>query len=390
MFKVIGTTLGLIVFIPIVLVLLLIFFMRPEHGPDVLAKVTVDIEVEGEPVLIERIVECRTFEVPPGEWFARLWRRAPTRYFPVVRGMGARLKSGGAIMMYTPYLCDHEVEGSWPSRTIKVTPNPPGALPMMAWTENVDDPEELEVYVSEAYFRHPKARVKINRIKVTDPPPGARADPPGEFSWFAPQNVYYKRPKRLGVADNLSPRASRSPRTRFSSARGYRFAYQVKVTRETWGKSEETVAALEAVRTESTGPAVLPRQVLAEFYDSFRRVYNRPYIATRRRIGWIPGGEAFRVEGRRLPRGYRDFSGDIRPVRIESTGVAIVDGAGPTYLLAITGPLGIPDQNRTPISHKGQITGTFSLGDPTGTYVFDSADDILYLVYAGAFVFEGE
>lgn len=370
------------------LILLLMFFMRPEHGPDFLAKVTVDIEVDGEPVLIERIVECRTFEVPAGDLFQRLWRRAPTRYFPVVRGMGARLKSGGAIMMYTPYLCDHQVEGTWPFRTIKVTPNPPGALTMMAWTKDADDPEELEIYASQAYFDHPDARVKINRIEATDPPPGATADPPGEFSWFAQEDVYYKRPKHRGVATTLSNRAIRSPKSPYTNWRAYRTLSVTALAQEIWSQDRDLAALLRGV----TQPVVLEGDRRRAASDFIRRNYVEAGLAYGHRgtAEWLPpksaGEEPTNVAARQIPH----LDKRVHPLRVKNGRARLEHLDGAPHLLGIAYPQGdMADGNDATLVRGDVEMGVVRLDGPLFDLAFDPASQTLLVVWPYRFKFEG-
>ena len=362
--------------------------MRPAHKPSFLAQVTVDIEVDGEPVFIERVIECRTFEVPAGELLQRIGKPAPTRYFPVVRGMGARLKSGGAIMMYTPYLCDHEVIEDGGESKIKVTPNPPGALTMMAWTEDADDPEVLEIYASQAYFRRPEARVKINRVEATDPPPGASADPPGKFSWFAPKRVYYTRPEQLGVAKTLSDRAKRSPKHKYNAGRGYQSVAAAPIPRDIWIQDEALGNALENVQT----PTILEGEVLVKASRFFDRKYNKRLrvLGYDGEMGWVPDiGPNQSLPAEKIRRPY-EFLTDVLPAQVDKVGVKItIRDTGP-YILSIVGAFPVPDYHKVSVHYRNENAGQISLSGPLTKFMFDPSADLLWAIRITNFLFEGE
>ena len=154
-----------------------------DHGPSFLAKLTVDLEVSGQPVRIERVLECRTFETgAAGEISSMSFaKRIPTEYAPTVGTVGTRLPDGSAVMMWTPYFCGAQVPQDNKTRYHAYSDK---FIPLMAWTPDADKAEPLEIYFSRAYFEQPNPKVRFKGIKVEPPPKGAKADPPGEFEWF--------------------------------------------------------------------------------------------------------------------------------------------------------------------------------------------------------------
>lgn len=164
------------------------FISRPLHKPSFNAEIVVDLVVDDEQVRIQRVVECKTVALG-GSW-STLGKRRATRYKTDVGAFGKKLKSGGAIMMWTPYRCAHtETEKSFWHTARNVIPNEPGFIPFMGWTPNADTFDILELYPAASYFRKPDARVKLVKLIVRDAPSGARADPPDAFEWFTQKSI---------------------------------------------------------------------------------------------------------------------------------------------------------------------------------------------------------
>ena len=156
---------------------------RPLHGPSFFVQLTIDFVVNGEPVRIERTVECKTYIFGGGD-LSDLGSRRPTRYAPTIGALGTRLSDGSAVMMWTPYSCWQEeyLDADGETR-LRARPNAPDYLPLIAWTPDADDPRTLEVYPFASYFERPDARIQVKSIEVTDSS-AAEADPPDEFEWF--------------------------------------------------------------------------------------------------------------------------------------------------------------------------------------------------------------
>ncbi|MCP5370855.1 MAG: hypothetical protein H6907_03910 [Hyphomicrobiales bacterium] len=172
-----------------------------DHEPSFLAKLDVDLDVNGRPVHFERILECETYEAPAGgigDRPTKLFGRLSTRYAVNVGALGYRLPDGSAVIMWTPYLCAHKVvEESWWRTVRKPLPLPDGVIPYMAWAPNADTLEKLEVYVSPSYFDQPNARIKIKRVQISEAPQRADADPPDEFEWFTTKPLPNEERKHL-------------------------------------------------------------------------------------------------------------------------------------------------------------------------------------------------
>lgn len=175
-----------------------------DHGPSFLAKLTVDLEVSGQAVRLERVLECRTFETgAAGEISSMsLFKRIPTEYAPTVGTVGTRLPDGSAVMMWTPYFCGSGIQQDIPGRYHAYSDK---FVPLMAWTPDADKAEPLEVYFSRAYFEQPTPRVRFKGIKVEPPPKGAKADPPGEFEWFTQKIFREERESRQEGPGRGSP-----------------------------------------------------------------------------------------------------------------------------------------------------------------------------------------
>jgi hypothetical protein len=162
----------------------------PVHKSSFKAEIVVDLVVDGERVNIRRIVKCSTVRFSYGH----LTSRPPTVHAPTVGAIGKRLKSGGAIMMWTPYRCAHTESDDHfliPDRT--VIANDPDYIPFMGWTPNADTVDILELYPAAAYFKKPDARIKLLKLIVRNAPWGAWTDDPDEFEWFTGKTLHGER-----------------------------------------------------------------------------------------------------------------------------------------------------------------------------------------------------
>lgn len=189
--RIIKWSVTLLVLVPIGVALsgfgLLRFLERPLHKPSFLVQMTVDMQVNNEPVKIERILRCATFVTRGGQSagysiFGFEVRRRNASYAVDVGAIGKRLSDGSAVMMWPPYYCVRKIGET----TRKMAPVSLAAniIPFMAWTPNADHPQMIEVYPSPAYFRKPYARIKNIQVRIDPAPEGSRADPPDEFEWF--------------------------------------------------------------------------------------------------------------------------------------------------------------------------------------------------------------
>lgn len=157
-----------------------------KYKPSFYAEIIAKLIVDGEAVNIRRVVECETVVIRGGG-LSRGTRRA-TKFKVNVGAIGVRLKTGGAIMMWTPYRCAHDlVEDSNGKVVRRVSPNTKNYIPFMAWTPDAHRLNVLELYPARAYFEKPNARIKLVNLTVRDAPIDAEVDPPDEFEWFSSQ-----------------------------------------------------------------------------------------------------------------------------------------------------------------------------------------------------------
>lgn len=176
------------------------YLHRPLHEPSFFVQLTIDLVVNGEPVRIERKVECKTYKIG-GRDLSQFGTRPQTHYAPTIGALGARLSDGGAVMMWTPYRCwQEEYQDENGETRLRARPNATDYLPFMAWTPDADDPRVLEVYPFASYFERPDARIQVKSIEVTDLSV-AEGDPPDEFEWFTHTREY----EELGSGANFSP-----------------------------------------------------------------------------------------------------------------------------------------------------------------------------------------
>lgn len=199
-------------FFPIVIPLLKGFTMCHEDLPPFVVQVKVNMEVNGQPLSIKRNVECKQLKInSAGELSGWRWRqKLPSTFYVSIGALGKRLPDGSAVMMWTPYYCDHETytdaNGNERRRPVPVDF---GSIPYLAWTPNADTLETLEVYPSKKYFGQPYARIKMRSVSVSEAPPGAKADPPDEFEWFTQEFVAgekrISRPRFVSYTVRLMP-----------------------------------------------------------------------------------------------------------------------------------------------------------------------------------------
>ena len=129
--QVIGKTIGILV---VVVIGYFAYLNWPKHQPSFNAEIVVDLVVDGETVNLQRIIECSTIARPSGSLKNVFTKRRSTVHASTVGAIGKRLKSGGAIMMWTPYRCAHEeVEKGFWTTNRRVIPNEPDYIPFMGW-----------------------------------------------------------------------------------------------------------------------------------------------------------------------------------------------------------------------------------------------------------------
>ncbi len=148
--------------------------------------VSADLTVDGEQVRLDRVIECYPASLRSG--FDLGWDGGLT-----VEAVGQRLSSGGGVFVFTPDVCAYisgEVTQSG-DVAYHVPPLSEGYLPLIAWTDDYDDPVSIEFYVSRSYYGRGSSRVTINSVSVADAPQAPTADPPNDFLTFA--NRYYTR-----------------------------------------------------------------------------------------------------------------------------------------------------------------------------------------------------
>jgi hypothetical protein len=103
----------------------------------------VDLIYSGKPVSVRRVVKC----IPPF---------VDRRTFPAKgrsqEAIAERLSDGSGVIIVVPSMCEPE---AWPLID--------NYVPLIIWTNNANDPQELELYLSEQLLRSGHARVTLNR-----------------------------------------------------------------------------------------------------------------------------------------------------------------------------------------------------------------------------------
>lgn len=141
-------------------------------------EVTVDLEVEGAPVEIARVMECEPY-------FHHRWGvgHFMKRWYMTRDAITHRLPDGSGVIIVVPSLCDEFIH----SQPVSAPPwgafpdFPEGFVPLILWTADADNPETLECYYTFESLDRPTSRVRFKGISLRN---GADLEPntsPDEF-----------------------------------------------------------------------------------------------------------------------------------------------------------------------------------------------------------------
>lgn len=129
-------------------------------------ELTASLEVEGEPLEITRVIECRPYfrhQIP--NYFQKRW-------YPVNEAMTHRLPDGSGVIVVAPALCNDSVypqpedAPSW--RAFPALPD--DFVPLIFWTPDANNPELLEGYLSFESLERADARVRFKSIVLRNDP----------------------------------------------------------------------------------------------------------------------------------------------------------------------------------------------------------------------------
>jgi hypothetical protein len=143
-------------------------------------ELAVDLEVEGQPVSIVRVIECKPkfaySDMSGGFGYSIGWY--PSRYL-----ISEELKDGAGIMVVVPRACSLDA------------PPSPDFIPLILWTQDAANPQILEAYYDNNRLSGGGLRVKLIRFElVQNSEPSAT--PPQDFADLL--NVFTKDPSPSG------------------------------------------------------------------------------------------------------------------------------------------------------------------------------------------------
>lgn len=192
----------------------------------------VDLSYDGQPLTISRVVEC----VPPN---------VGRRTFPAMgrsqEAIAEQLADGSGLIVVIPSLCDPE---TWPLS--------PEYVPLILWTEEIENPQLLEAYLSEALLRSGNARITLHKAFARQSSSVNFVGASRDFVLFAYSSLgdvfrdYHTKGKRyVGL----------TART---------------IARDEWMKEPRLVSALSAVET----PGPIPRGISDTLNQKFPYGYD--------------------------------------------------------------------------------------------------------------------
>ena len=150
------------------------------------AHIVVELEVDGEPVIFDRIIECKYMPAQGGgEWFARIsnMRSWPSFPYPVARKLAHTMDDGTHVMLRTPRVCARKRVKKTREELDELRPLPAGWVPRVAIAENVTARDKVEVYIEPAAYTHPDSRVTYKGTRFSFLK-NAKPSPLDKGAWF--------------------------------------------------------------------------------------------------------------------------------------------------------------------------------------------------------------
>jgi len=200
-------------------------FLRSQfHDGPRYYELTANLEVEGKPIEITRVIECLPyFAHRLGNYFQKRW-------YTNQEAMTHRLDDGSGVIVVVPKLCE-EFADPQPANAPpwKAFPDlPDDFVPLILWTANADDPAVLEGYHSFESVERPNSRVRFKGIAL-------RNDANLKPRKYSEEFGVWNNAKFGGLVGGQRPRIQRN----------YRGYYLAEVGEEEWRKVSELNAALK-------------------------------------------------------------------------------------------------------------------------------------------------
>lgn len=189
-------------------------------------ELTTKLEVDGKPVEIKRVIECKPyFAHRPEKLFQKRW-------YTDQEAMTHRLPDGSGIIVVGPRFCE-EFAAQQPDNapSWKAFPSlPEDYVPLILWTAHAGNPEMLEGYHSFESVERPGSRIRFKSIALRNSSDLESSVYPEEFGIWV-------MAKFGGLSSNERPR----------QAFNYKGYYLLSLGREAWETVPELRAGLEAM-----------------------------------------------------------------------------------------------------------------------------------------------
>jgi hypothetical protein len=139
-------------------------------------EIVVELEANGEPVVIRRTIRCIPESQSQG-----IGSRTLRFYVSEIGSFGTQLRDGSGVFLTTPSVCGLRRDDR------AFAPIDPNYLPLIGWTQTPDDPQTFEMYLTREAVTAPGRRVRLQSLRVG---PAAsmwaawRPSALDDFAWF--------------------------------------------------------------------------------------------------------------------------------------------------------------------------------------------------------------
>nr|WP_298689642.1 hypothetical protein [uncultured Dongia sp.] len=202
-------------------------FLKLFHPGSRSFEVSANIEIDGVPIHLQRVVECKPKFAATGLFgFAPAWYQS--RY-----AVSERLGDGAGVMMTLPAICSF-------GRKLKY-----GYDPMFVWVDSADNPQVLEAYYNSADIKSGRKRIRLINVNVTVPTSQESKIYENDFAdlfTFSPRD-----PSPRGIP------------VRFTAP------FLIEVPPERWMKDDNDNAALNSLQSSGVLPEILGQKLEMRF-----------------------------------------------------------------------------------------------------------------------------
>lgn len=151
-------------------------------------EIDLKINIDGEDVRLNRRIRCAHRRTLSTRSFL-----TSSNHYPGVDSFGQNLKSGGAVIVVTPFFC-HEPIWTNPKFTSSKNFIELDFVPLIGWMDDAKQPTKTELYVSYKYYENPKARIKINSFRARPTSAWWFLDGHDDFAYFTRLPSLHRKP----------------------------------------------------------------------------------------------------------------------------------------------------------------------------------------------------